>query len=230
MRPNSPTHKTSVAVQQPALGQVRQQGGDRLIGFARIAAMVAGAVAVTVPVVGIQLDEPHAPLDHSPGQQAHPSKPGRRFAVGAIQSVRRGGFLVQVDQFRRRGLHAKGQLVIRDPRGQVRVVSPRGLVRSIPDADLVEQHPLIARRDLRRRREVLNRGPLGAHQRALIHGRQETRAVGTAGAADHAVGHYHERRQVVTLAIPGPIRPNCRRWDGPIASFPSAPATTLARE
>ena len=58
-------------VEQPALLEVGQQAGDRLVGFATALAVVVGEGVVRVPlVVAVDLHEPDAALDQPPGQQA----------------------------------------------------------------------------------------------------------------------------------------------------------------
>ena len=76
------------ALQHSALFQIGQQGRDRLVGLVGVGSVVAGAVAVPVPIVRVQLDEAHPALDHPPGQQAHPAKAGGRLPVGAVHFQR----------------------------------------------------------------------------------------------------------------------------------------------
>ena len=79
-------------IQQAALLQVGQQGGDRLVGFAGELPMVAGDVDVAVPAqfvlhaAAINLHEPHAPLDQPPGQQRLPGEVAAlRLSIDAVE-------------------------------------------------------------------------------------------------------------------------------------------------
>src|SRR6185436_8748395 len=64
-------------VQQPPLPQVAEQGGDRLIDFVRLTAVVIRDAAMSVPVdlraeggSAPELHEADAPLDEPPGEEA----------------------------------------------------------------------------------------------------------------------------------------------------------------
>jgi len=98
------------------------------------------------------------------------------------------------------GLHTERELIVCNSRGQRAIVGARGEVFAVPAPHLVEQRALLGRRDLRRRREILDRCAFGADERSLIERWQEARAVGAAAAANHAVGHHDEGGQIVALA------------------------------
>src|SRR5205814_1829368 len=65
-------------VEQPGPPQVGDESGDRLVGFAGELAVVALDVLVPVPAplvlhaAGVDLHEPHAPLDQPPGDERLP--------------------------------------------------------------------------------------------------------------------------------------------------------------
>ena len=104
---------TSVESSSPPLLQVGEQAVDRHVGRQAVAGVVAGQVGVGVPLaVAVDLDEPHAALDQSAGQQAlrpdttcvsfaiEPVHLPRRLPIPATRSIRR----------RASGLHPVGQL------------------------------------------------------------------------------------------------------------------------
>ena len=70
MRPNSRSPDDQRFVQQAALLEVLDQGGDRLIGHARVERQLAIDVFVVIPRGVENVDEPHAALDQAAGEQA----------------------------------------------------------------------------------------------------------------------------------------------------------------
>ena len=65
----TPDHQR--VVEQPALPQIAQQTGDRLIGLATHRRVIVEHIRVSIPTVrvsGINLHEADAPLDHSASQ------------------------------------------------------------------------------------------------------------------------------------------------------------------
>ena len=107
------------AVEHAALLQVFQQAGDRAIGFAAVARMVAFHVGMGVPFAAgaeVELHEPHAALDQPAGQQAVAAGVRGFFLVEAVEAARFFRFVGQVDDLRRGRLHAIGQLVGGDAR------------------------------------------------------------------------------------------------------------------
>ena len=88
-------------IQQAAGFQIGQQAGDRLIGFAGEAAVVAGDVDVAVPApfvllaAGVDLHEPHAAFDHPPGDQALLGEMAALRIVEPVELLRRGRFAVE---------------------------------------------------------------------------------------------------------------------------------------
>ena len=57
-------------VEQTALFQVLDEGGGGLVDVLALAADLRRQAAVLVPAAVHELDEPHAALDHPPGEQA----------------------------------------------------------------------------------------------------------------------------------------------------------------
>ena len=72
-------------------------------------------VEVGVPVVVVDLDEPHAPLDHPPRQQGRVGKGSGLFRLFAVERVGRGGLVGDGGQLGNARLHAERQLVLLDP-------------------------------------------------------------------------------------------------------------------
>ena len=79
--------------QQPAPLQVLDQPPAGLVDVAALAGQPAGHVGVVVPVVVIDLDEAHAALDHSPGQQRGVGERAGLLRLFAVERVGRGRLL-----------------------------------------------------------------------------------------------------------------------------------------
>ena len=130
MRPNSPPQTTSVDVEQAARLEVREQAGDRLVDGAGVVLVAVLEVAVLVPAVGAdaraeQLDEPDAPLDQPPGDQAFAGEDLRR-RIGIVEAVEPPGrrrLAVEAHQLGDGRLHPEGQLVVGDRRFQAVVAA-----------------------------------------------------------------------------------------------------------
>ena len=101
-------------VQQPACLQVLDQAPAGLIDVAALAGQPAADVEVRVPVVVIDLHEPHAPLDHPPRQERGVGEGPRLLRLFAVERVGRGGLAGDVGQLGDARLHAEGQLVLLD--------------------------------------------------------------------------------------------------------------------
>ena len=108
--------------------EVGHQGSDRLIGLARVNRVVADAVVVAVPSVldvsaaGVQLDEPHAPLDQPPSDQALASEVRRASVVQPVHLLRLPRLLREIDNIGRGRLHLIRQLVGEDARDEFGVI------------------------------------------------------------------------------------------------------------
>ncbi len=90
MRPNSPPQMTSVSSNSP---RDFRSGDQPVAGPVDVAALVgqpAGDVAVRVPIVQIDLHEPHPALDHPPRQQGRVGERARLLGLLAVQLVGRG--------------------------------------------------------------------------------------------------------------------------------------------
>ena len=100
-------------VEQAARLQVLYQAVAGLVDVAALVGQAAGDVGVRVPVVVVDLHEPHAALDHPPGQQ----RPCWRTCPACALPRRRAakvdsGSLAEVGQLRHARLHAEGQFVL----------------------------------------------------------------------------------------------------------------------
>ena len=89
-------------VEQPALLQIAQQAGDRLIGrFAQLR-VIRFDPFVSVPLAaaaGIQLHEADAPLDQPPRQQAHAAERLGLFVQSSRHRVHGGQNLEEHTEF-----------------------------------------------------------------------------------------------------------------------------------
>ena len=143
-----------------------------------------------VPAFVVDVDEPHAALDHPPRQQAGPRE-RRLVRVGAVHLQRVLALAVQVHQLGGRRLQAEGHLVGGDARGDLRIAVP-GQAPVIERADQVERVALKLA-STPGGLETLRIGiALVAQADAGIDRRQEpARPVGRA-AADAAAGRHHD--------------------------------------
>ncbi len=124
-RPNSPQQITSVSIEQPAGLEVGQQRGDRPVGLAGELAVVLLDVRVAVPAslvlhaAAVDLDEPHAPLDHAAGHQALAREVGTARVVEAVEGPGGRRLRLVIERLGRGHLHPVGQLEGLDSRGQL---------------------------------------------------------------------------------------------------------------
>ena len=125
-RPNSPPQTTSVLVEQAALLQIAQQGGDRLVGALAGGLQVDRQAVVVVPdlAVDVELHEADAALDQPAGHQAAAAVGVGRLAADAVH-LQRGRRLPATGRGRRwPQLHAGGQLVAGDAGVELRLARP----------------------------------------------------------------------------------------------------------
>ena len=128
-------------VEQPALLQVRDQRGRRLIGVAALAGDLRGQVRVLVPAAMEELDEPHAALGQPAGQQAVGGVACRAVRTSGPYSVEdRFGLVREVGQLGDRGLHPVGQLVLGDPREDLGVAE-LAMIERVEPGQVVEHPP-----------------------------------------------------------------------------------------
>ena len=105
-------------VEQAALLQVLEQAGDRLVDLARSASRGSSfrppwaSQAPAPPCAVLDLDEAHAALDEPAGGEASACRTSRVAAsVEAVERLRLGRLVGEVDDLGHRRLHAEGELV-----------------------------------------------------------------------------------------------------------------------
>ena len=111
-------------VEEAASLQILDQAIAGLIDVFAAVPEPAHDVGMGVPVVEVDLHEPHAPLHHPPG---HEHRVGERAGIGRLIAIERerGGRLVgEVGEFRHAGLHAESHLVLGDPRPRLGITDP----------------------------------------------------------------------------------------------------------
>ena len=138
---------TSVSSSSPRCLQVLDQAPAGLIHVAALVGQPAGDVEVRVPVVVVDLHEPHAPLDQPPGQQRRVRERARLLRRLAVERVGRRGLAADVGQLGDAGLHAEGQLVLLDPRVRLGVAHELviHLVERLEPVERVAASPAAAR-------------------------------------------------------------------------------------
>ena len=82
---------TSVSSSSPRAFRSLDQAPAGLIDVAALVGQPAGDVGVRVPVVVIDLDEPHAALDHPPGQERRVGERPGLLRLFAVERVGRRG-------------------------------------------------------------------------------------------------------------------------------------------
>ncbi len=190
-------------LQQAAAFQVREQGGDGLIGLAAMEGVIFVDVVMGVPVfiemaaAGINLDEADSALDQAPGQETAPAEFLRLRVVQTVELFGFRRFLGQI--FRGVRLHAKSQLVAGDPCGQLGVFGSGFSIHLIQAAQEIELATLLAHRGSLRRAQIEDWIATRAELGALKGGGHESAApIGRSGNRPTAlVEHHHESRQVL---------------------------------
>ena len=136
VRPNSPPQITSVSSSRPRCLRSFTSAAEARSVAPQLVFEVAGDVGVRVPALVIDVHEPHAPLDHPPGQQAGARERGL-VRVGAVHLQRGLDLAAEVHQFRRGGLQPVRHLVGGDPRGDLGVADD-GELLAVHRADQVD--------------------------------------------------------------------------------------------
>ena len=125
----------------PRRFEVDQEGGDRPVGPPAHGRVILLDVVVGVPAVHVarvELDEPHAPLDQPPCQQAPRAELRRLLLVEPVEPADLLRLAREVHGLGRGGLHPVGQLVGADPGLELGVLAPRFEVAGVEPADQVE--------------------------------------------------------------------------------------------
>ena len=97
-------------LQQAARLHVGDQPGDRFVHLTGYVAVIVFQSAVRVPVALAALHEPDAGLGIAARHQALPAEVARLRVIQTVKFFCRLGFVVDVLNLRRGGLHAEGQL------------------------------------------------------------------------------------------------------------------------
>ena len=190
-------------LQHAARFQVAQQPGNRLVGCAGVVAMIFLQATVGVPAVVAadpragQLDEAHALLHQSAGDETLHAERARRVVLGVepIKFTRCLGLALDIDQLRHGRLHAVGHLVIRDGRLEL-VHLPQPIEHALIEFVQQSQLGLLNARPAFARANVRQRFLAGLEHCCLMTGRQEAVAkiVPTAGRDQAAVEHDKARQ------------------------------------
>ncbi len=178
-------------VKETAGFEVADEGGAALIGFAatggKILFEILSGAAVGIPVGVVELDEAGAAFDEAAGEKTVPGE--GRLLAGATVEVEGGvGFVGEIHEFRRTGLHAIGHLVGADA-GEDLGIPGGGLVPEVEIAEGVEGAALARGVDSLGVGEVEDGIALIAEGNALMGGGEETgtpvdgAAAGSAGSA-----------------------------------------------
>ena len=129
-------------VEHPALTEIAQQGGDRLIDAQRLLRVVLFDTLVAVPVdarraertSGKQLNKPHALFEQSSREQTTSTELGGLVAIQSVSLLSRGGLSSQIGHARDRQLHLRSQLITFDPRGEI-ALGPSRLMSPVDRCD-----------------------------------------------------------------------------------------------
>ena len=199
-------------VEQAALLEVLDQAVAGLIDVAALVGQAAGDVGVRVPVVVIDLHEPHAALDQPAGQQGRVGERAGLFDRVAIELERRFGLVGEIGQLRHARLHAKRQFVLLDARVRFRIADLL-VVQLVERLQAVERLAADVARHAGRVVDVENRIAGRAERNAGMLARQIARLPQPGRDRLHLLGvrglgdEHDERRQVVVQraqAIRGP--------------------------
>ena len=111
-------------IEHPALLEVGDQRGGRLVHITALQRQIARQVAVLIPAAMVQLDEAHAALGQAPGQQTIRRVRARLTRVRAVQIKNVFRLTRRVHQLRHRGLHAVRHLRLLNARQDFRIAQP----------------------------------------------------------------------------------------------------------
>ena len=210
-------------VEQPALIEILQQCGDRLVGVAGVVVVIFFQVTVGVPVgvvvvsAGVNLDEAHTALDEPPGEQALAAEVVGAVVAKAVQFPDVFRFAVEVSRLGRAHLHLVGQLVAGDAGRQRGVVRAFAEVLSVVLVQLVDDHPLLFAAHVAGVLQIEDWRPAGVHDHALI-GRRHVAAGPVLGTADRAAGavqHHDVAGEALVHRAEAVVDPRAHR--GPAA-------------
>ena len=193
--------------EQPALFQVVEQPGDRLVhGLGVVAVFLEIRVLVPRGVVGVvavvHLHEAHARFAQPPREQALPAEVVRLVLADAVERQRLGAFAVEIEHLGRGALHAPGEFVAVDHRFEFALA---GLLRELLGIQVAQQVELPLRLLRRARgleiadRRFLRRHARAADRRALIDRGQKGVAVIARAAVAEARAERDEAGQILVF-------------------------------
>ena len=199
-------------VEHPALLEILDKGMARLVDVLALAGHAAVDVGVVVPVVVVDLDEADAAFDEATGHQHAVREAAALAGFFAVELEDVLRFLGEVGEFRHRGLHAEGHLILLDAGMGLRIA--HGLI--IEAVELVDAVDGLLAQVVGHAGRVVDeedRVALAAERDAGVFARQVAAGPETArdGLFLVAVGRgrdeHHEVREVVVLgaeAVGGP--------------------------
>ena len=160
------------AVEHAAVLQIGDQGHAGPVDLLRLELDAVFHAAMVVPVLVVELDEPHAPLGQPPREQAVRGE--RAIAwLAAVEFERLGTLVLRIHQFGHARLHRKGHFILRDPRGDLGIARER-IVLGVDGVDRGDVGPLPLPCDPGGAAQVEHRVSLAPQLHALIPAGQET--------------------------------------------------------
>ena len=115
----APDHQR--VLQHATLPQIFQEGRAGLVGFFALDFHAAGNVAVMIPTLMVELDEPNAAFCQTTSEYAICSKRSWLGRVWSVEIEDVLGLVGNVRNFRNTRLHSIGHFVLTDPGCQIRI-------------------------------------------------------------------------------------------------------------
>ena len=208
---SSPGHQG--LIQQAPLLEVVQQGRHGPVGFQASQAVLAGDILVGVPAPGVDLHEAHAPLHQSPGHEAPSAHGLGNLVVEPVHLPNGRRFLVHVQRFRHRHLHAEGQFVVLHPGPKVALQRVAFQVGPVEVVQQLNIGFLTSGGGARRGLQIHDGNTFRLEGGSLVDGRQVSigPVLGPAKAPGAADGKHHEGRQILVLGSQPVDRPGTQR-------------------
>ena len=198
-------------VEHAALLQVLDQGSRGLVDVAGHLGQLVLQAAVVVPVAVIELDEAHAFLGESAGEEGIAGERARSIHVRSVAFHDRLAFAGEVHELRDAGLHTVGHLGLADAGRDLRVAGG-GEVEAIQFVGSLKQGLALISGEAFGVAKVEHRFTGSAELDALVGAGQETAAPESgkqalAGALFVGRDEHDERRQVIVHAAEAVVGP-----------------------